>query len=138
MKLIRLLIPSLALALAGCAGTTRVVTDTLAAAVGGATGNALSKGNPLITAAGAAGGVLVGEIVNHAAERGGERARNEGYEQGRSDAVKQQYWVLVNQQRAEAGEGETENVSLFEIPVPERTVDGAILKPTTRVLRIEE
>lgn len=138
MKLIHLLIPALALALTGCAGTTRVVTDTLAAAVGGATGNALSKGNPLITAAGAAGGVLVGEIANHAANRGAEKARAEGYEQGRSDAVKQQYWVQVKQQRADAGEGETENVSLFEIPVPERTVDGAILKPTTRVLRIEE
>lgn len=138
MKFLLLLIPFTALLITGCAGTTRVVTDTLAAAVGGGAAHAFSKGNPLITAAGAAGGVLAGEVINHVAERGADKARSEGYDQGRSDAVKQQYWVLVNQLRAEAGDGEPENVSLFEIPVPERTVNGAILSPSTRVLRIEE
>ena len=52
--------------LCGCAGTTRVVTDTVSAGVGGVAGKTLSKGNPLITAAGAAGGVLLGETLNYA------------------------------------------------------------------------
>ena len=135
-----LLLPAFltAIVLSGCAGTTRIATDTVTAAVGGGAAHFLAKGNPLITAAGAAGGVLAGEILNHAVEGGAQKARTEGYDQGRSDAVKQQYWVLVNQQRAEAGEDSNENVSLFEIPVPERTVDGAILKSTTKILRIEQ
>ena len=60
-----------------------------------------------------------------------------GYNLGRSDAVKQQYWILVNQQK-EKTEQNQENVRYYEIPVPEQTIDGTILNPTTKLLRIEE
>ena len=124
--------------LSGCAGTTRVLTDTVAAGVGGGAGNLLSKGNPLVTAAGAAGGVLLGETLNYANENNAKKARLEGYNKGRSDAVKQQYWVQVNQQKAAEGQAFDENISLFDIPIPEQRIDGVILKPTTKTLRIEE
>ena len=45
---------------------------------------------------------------------------------------------MVNQQKAEEGKSLDENISLFEIPVPEQRIDGVILKPTTKILRIEE
>lgn len=124
--------------LTGCAGTTRVLTDTVAAGVGGGAGNLLSKGNPIVTAAGAAGGVLLGETLNYANENNANKARLEGYNKGRSDAVKQQYWVQVNQQKAAEGNAFDENISLFDIPIPEQRIDGVILKPTTKTLRIEE
>lgn len=124
--------------LIGCAGTTRVVTDTLGAGVGGFAANKLSHGNPLITAAGAAGGVLVGETLNYANDNHAKKTYAEGFDKGRSDAVKQQYWVMVNQQKAGEGNGVDEKISLYEIPVPEQQIDGVILKPTTKVLRIEE
>lgn len=124
--------------LIGCAGTTRVVTDTLGAGVGGFAANKLSHGNPLITAAGAAGGVLVGETLNYGNDNHAKKAYAEGFDKGRSDAVKQQYWVMVNQQKAGEGNGVDEKISLYEIPVPEQQIDGVILKPTTKVLRIEE
>jgi uncharacterized protein YcfJ len=127
-----------AVLLAGCAGTTRVVTDTLAAGVGAVAGNKLGNGDPLITAAGAAGGVLLGETLNYANDANARKAYTRGFDKGRSDAVKQQYWVMVNQQKAAEGQTFDEHISLYEIPMPEQRIDGVILKPTTKVLRIEE
>lgn len=124
--------------LEGCAGTTRVVTDTLGAGVGAVVGSKLSDGDPLITAAGAAGGVLLGETLNWANDNHAKKAYAQGFDKGRSDAVKQQYWVMVNQQKAAEGQTFDEHISLFEIPVPEQRIDGVILKPTTKILRIEE
>lgn len=138
MRALTILAPVCFSLLTGCAGTTRVVTDTLAAGVGGGAANVLSKGNPIVTAAGAAGGVLLGETLNYASENNANKARLEGYNKGRSDAVKQQYWVQVNQQKTADGEAFDENISLFDIPIPEQRIDGVILKPTTRTLRIEE
>ena len=51
--------------------------------------------------------------------------------------MKQQYWILINQQKEKADQNQ-ENVRYYEIPVPEQTIDGAILNPTTKLLRIEE
>ena len=139
MKIGTSLVLLAALALfSGCAGTTRVLTDTVAAGVGGVVGNKLGKGNPLITAAGAGAGVLIGETLNFANDNNAKKAFAQGFDKGRSDAVKQQYWVMVNQQTAVEGHEFDENISLFEIPVPEQRIDEVILKPTTKILRIEE
>ena len=133
-----LLLIILPVVLNGCAGTTRVVGDTVAAGVGAFAGDKLGKGNPLLTVAGAGAGVLLGETLNYANDSHAKKAYVEGFSKGRSDAVKQQYWVLINQQKAEEGKAFDENISLFEIPVPEQRIDGVILKPTTKILRIEE
>jgi len=119
----------------GCA-TTRPISDVAMGAGGAALANELSDGNAAWTAAGAAGGVIISEGLHYASKKQAERAYADGYDKGRSDAVKQQYWVLVNQQKAK-GEDDG-NVRLYEIPVPEQRIDGVILKPTTKYLRIEE
>ena len=134
-SLILLIIPAL---LAGCAGTGRVITDTVAAGGGAFVASKFSKGNPYITAAGAGGGLLLGESLNYAKTSHSKKAYAEGFDKGRSVAVKQQYWVMVNQQKAGEGKVSDENISLFDIPLPEQRIDGVILKPTTKVLRIEE
>jgi hypothetical protein len=118
----------------GCAGS-RPISDVAMGAGGAALGNTLSDGDPLITAAGAAGGVILSEGLHYAARKQSEKAYLTGYEKGRSDAVKQQYWSQVQQQKAGKNDA---NVRLYEIPVPEQTIDGAILQPTTKYLRIEE
>ena len=125
-----------AMLLTGCAGTTRVMTDTIAAGVGAYAANKLSNGNPYITAAGGAAGVLAGEALNFAGDSSAKKAFAKGFDKGRSDAVKQQYWVMVNQQKT--AEGSDQHISLYDIPVPEQQIDGVILKPTTKILRIEE
>ena len=122
--------------LTGCAAT-RPISDLAMGAGGAALASEFSHGNPAITAAGAAGGVLASEGLHYASQKQAEKAYTAGYEKGRSDAVKQQYWILVNQQKEKA-EQNRENVRYYEIPVPEQTIDGAILNPTTKLLRIEE
>ena len=117
----------------GCAAV-RPVTDMAAGAGGGVIANQLSHGNPGITAAGAAGGVLLSEGGFYLAGKESDKAYTTGYEKGRSDAVKQQYWILIHQQQQQAV---PENISLYAIPVPEQNIDGVILNPTTKYLRIE-
>lgn len=129
---------SVMLLLTGCAGTARIVTDTVAAGAGALIGSKLSKGNPLVTAAGGGAGVLLGETLNYANDNNSKKAYASGFDKGRSDAVKQQYWVMVNQQKAAEGHEFDEHISLYDIPVPEQQIDGVILKPTTKILRIEE
>lgn len=124
------------LLVAGCA-TTRPISDVAMGAGGAALANNLSDGNAAWTAAGAAGGVILSEGLHYAAKKQAEGAYADGYDKGRSDAAKQQYWVLVNQQKARA-DSDDANVRLYEIPIPEQRIDGVILKPTTKYLRIEE
>jgi hypothetical protein len=118
----------------GCAAV-RPVTDMAAGAGGGLIANQLSHGNPGITAAGAAGGVLLSEGGFYLAGKAEQNAYTTGYEKGRSDAVKQQYWIQVHQQQEQ--KTLLENVSLYAIPIPEQNIDGVILNPTTKYLRIE-
>lgn len=120
---------------AGCA-TTRPISGVVMGAGGAALANELSDGNAAWTAAGAAGGVLLSEGLHYASRKQSERAYADGYDKGRSDAVKQQYWVMVNHQK-DTGNANAD-VRLYEIPIPEQRIDGVILKPTTKYLRIEE
>jgi hypothetical protein len=137
MKTFHLILWSLIpLLITGCAAT-RPIGDIALGAGGAVLANELSHGNPAITAAGAAGGVLVSEGLHYASQKQSDKAYTTGYEKGRSDAVKQQYWILVNQQKEKDGQNQG-NVRYYEIPVPEQTIDGAILNPTTKLLRIEE
>ena len=136
MKIPKILALALIPFFAGCAAT-RPVTDMAAAAGGGVLANKLSNGDPAMTAAGAAGGVLISEGLNYASAQQAKKAELAGYEKGRSDAVKQQYWILINEQK-EKGQQQDQNVRYYEVPVPEQKIDGVILNPTTKYLRIEE
>lgn len=129
-----ILISFIPIFISGCAAV-RPVTDMAAGAGGGALANDLSNGNPGITAAGAAGGVLLSEGAFYLSGKQSDKAYLTGYEKGRSDAVKQQYWILVHQQQQQ--KTLPENISLYAIPIPEQMIDGTILNPTTKYLRIE-
>ena len=120
----------------GCAALTRTTTDVGLGAGGAAIGGVLSKGNPLAIVGGAAGGVLLGEGLHYANSKQNDQSYQTGYDKGRSDAVKQQYWLYVSLQQANAGdEG---RVRLYQVHLPEQTIDGVIFKPTTQFLRIEQ
>src|SRR5438552_19192855 len=119
---------------AGCAAT-RPITDVALGAGGAYVGHELSNGDPLATAAGAAGGVLVSEGLHHAARKQAEKAYATGYDKGKSDAVKQQYWLYVSMQRQRNQVG---SVRLYPVQLPEQRIDGVIFQPSTKLLRIEE
>lgn len=120
--------------LTGCAAT-RTLSDVGLGAGGAALANEVSKGDPVAIAAGAAGGVIVSEALHYVAKTQSERAYANGYDKGRSDAVKQQYWLYVAQQRARNSDG---HIRLYEVQLPEQTIEGVTFKPTTKFLRIEE
>jgi hypothetical protein len=120
----------------GCAAVTRTVTDVGLGAGGAALGGVLTKGNPYAIAGGAAGGVLLGEGLHYANDKLNDQSYQTGYDKGRSDAVKQQYWIYVSMQQAKAGDDG--RVRLYEVHLPEQVIDGVIFQPTTQYLRIEE
>jgi hypothetical protein len=135
MKLIRFILPIASIALlTGCAAT-RTISDVGLGAGGAVLAHELSDGSPVATAAGAAGGVILSEGLHYAAKRQSEKAYSDGYEKGRSDAVKQQYWLYVDMQKPR---NRVDNVRLYEVQLPEQRIDGVIFKPTTKYLRIEE
>ena len=119
----------------GCAAT-RTISDVGLGAGGAALGGAFSKNNPIAVAGGAAGGILISEGLHYAAKSQADKAFANGYDKGRSDAVKQQYWLYVSLQQAKQGnEG---RFRLYEVHLPEQIIDGVIFQPTTQLLRIEQ
>jgi hypothetical protein len=119
---------------AGCAAT-RPIGDTVLGAGGAYLGHELSDGNPIATAAGAAGGVLLSEGMHYLAKKETQKAYAAGYDKGKSDAVKQQYWLYVSLQRQR---NRVSNVRLYPVQLPEQRIDGVTFQPTTKYLRIEE
>jgi len=119
---------------AGCAAT-RPIGDTVLGASGAYLGHELSDGNPIATAAGAAGGVLLSEGMHYLARKETQKAYAAGYDKGKSDAVKQQYWLYVSLQRQR---NRVSNVRLYPVQLPEQRIDGVTFQPTTKYLRIEE
>jgi len=120
--------------IAGCSAT-RPISDVALGAGGAYLGHELSDGDPLITAAGAAGGVIVSETLHYAAKKQAEKAYATGYDKGKSDAVKQQYCLYVSMQRQRNQVG---SVRLYPVQLPEQRIDGVTFQPSTKLLRIEE
>ncbi len=129
-----LLLPLVAGLFAGCAAT-RPISDVALGAGGAYLGHELSNGDPLATAAGAAGGVIVSETLHYAAKKQSEKAYATGYDKGKSDAVKQQYWLYVSMQKQR---NQVSSVRLYPVQLPEQRIDGVTFQPSTKLLRIEE
>ena len=119
---------------AGCAAT-RPIGDVALGAGGAYLGHELSNGDPIATAAGAAGGVILNEGLHYAAKKQSNKAYAAGYDKGKSDAVKQQYWLYVSMQRQRNQVG---SVRLYPVQLPEQRIDGVTFQASTKYLRIEE
>jgi len=134
MKIINLIFASTAaVLLTGCAAT-RTISDVGLGAGGAVIVSQLSH-SPAAIAGGAAGGVLLSEGLNHAAKSQADKAYLSGYDKGRSDAVKQQYWLYVNKQTQNV---RADHVRLYPIQISEQRIDGVLFQPATKYLRIEE
>lgn len=120
---------------AGCAAT-RPISDVALGAGGAYLGHELSNGDPLATAAGAAGGVILSEGIHYVAKKQSDKAYAAGYDKGKSDAVKQQYWLYVAMQQQRRNQ--VANVRLYPVKLPEQRIDGVTFQPSTKLLRIEE
>lgn len=122
-------------AFTGCSAM-RPVDDAAMGAGSAYLGHEISNGNPAATVAGAAAGVLVSEGLHYATKTQADKAYTNGYDKGKSDAVKQQYWLYVSlQQQQRNGTG---GVRLYPVQLPEQRIDGVTFQPSTKFLRIEE
>jgi uncharacterized protein YcfJ len=117
---------------------TRVIGDTTGAVGGALIGHAISKGNPLVTAAGAGAGVLLSETLQGASNAHAKKSYTEGYEKGRSDSAKQRFQSLIDKQRVGPQSNDAASIRLLEVPLPEREQNGVILAPSTATIRIQE
>ena len=120
--------------LSGCSAM-RPIDDAALGAGGAFLGNKLSHGNPIATVGGAAGGVLVSEGLHYAAKTQADKSYANGYDKGKSDAVKQQYWLYVSMQHQRNPDS---GVRLYPVQLPEQRIDGVTFQPSTKYLRIEE
>ena len=78
----------------------------------------------------------VSETLHYAAKKQAEKAYATGYDKGKSDAVKQQYWLYVAMQQQRRNQ--VSNVRLYPVKLPEQRIDGVTFQPSTKLLRIEE
>lgn len=129
-----LLLTLVAALITGCAAT-RPISDVALGAGGAYLGHEISNGDPLVTAAGAAGGVVISETLHYAAKKQADKAFATGYDKGKSDAVKQQYWLYVSMQKQR---NQVSSVRLYPVQLPEQRIDGVTFQPSTKYLRIEE
>lgn len=125
--LIAACIGAVALASAGCSSVGGSATEIGLAGVGGALGYEVSDHKIGGAAAGAAAGYIAGKVARHEIKRGESDAEKRGYERAMNQAVKQQYWIIQNQQQR-TGKTEAKTATLVPVVIPETNVNGVIRK----------
>lgn len=122
--------------LTGCSTAGGMASDIGLAGAGGALAYELSDGDIGVTAAGAAGGYLVSKLAQSQVKKAINEAEQRGYDRAMNQAVKQQYWIIQNQQRSfETSQSDT--ARFVPVQLPETTVNGVILNPSVEYLRVE-
>ena len=122
--------------LSGCSTAGGMASDIGLAGAGGALAYELSDGDIGVTAAGAAGGYLVSQFAQSQVKKAIRNAEQRGYDRAMNQAVKQQYWIIQNQQRS-FETVQNDSVRLVPVQLPETTVNGVILNPSVEYLRVE-
>jgi hypothetical protein len=122
--------------LSGCSTAGGMASDIGLAGAGGALAYELSDGDIGVTAAGAAGGYLVSQVAQAQVKKAIKNAEQRGYDRAMNQAVKQQYWIIQNQQRSYEDHRES-SARLVPVELPETTVNGVILNPSVEYVRVE-
>ena len=78
---------------------------------------------------------LLSDGLHYVAGKEAQKAYATGYDKGKSDAVKQQYWLYVSMHHQR---NQVSNVRLYPVQLPEQRIDGVTFQPSTKLLRIEE
>lgn len=122
-----------ALLLGGCSTAGGVASDLGLAGAGGAVGYQVSGHRIGGAAAGAVAGYLGSKIAQSEVHGAIQAAEKRGYDHAMNQAVKQQYWIIQEQQRSRATtEAEPR---LMPVVIPESKVNGVIQKAHIEYLR---
>jgi hypothetical protein len=137
MKTITLLLSISALLLSGCGTLRQPATDIVLTGAGGAIGYQASGNTIKGAAIGAGAGYLVSKVSGNGIAAAIADAEKRGYDRAMNQAVKQQYWIIQNQQRGEMPDAEPAP-RYINVRLPETVAaDGTIIKPATITLRTE-
>ncbi|HEY9248092.1 MAG TPA: hypothetical protein VIO38_03130, partial [Rariglobus sp.] len=122
--------------LSGCSTAGGMASDIGLAGAGGTLAYELSDGDIGVTAAGAAGGYFASKLAQSQVKKAINEAEQRGFDRAMNQAVKQQYWIIQNQQRS-FETNQSDAARLVPVQLPETTVNGVILNPTVEYLRVE-
>lgn len=113
----------------GCGTVGGAASDLGLAGVGGVAGYDLSGHRVGGAATGAAAGYVVSKVAQSEVHHAVSDAEKRGYDRALNQAVKQQYWIIQNQQRSRDSTGER-SVRYVPVQLPETTVGGVIHNAT--------
>jgi hypothetical protein len=106
------------------------------AGAGGVLGYKLSEGNTGVAAAGAAAGYVVSKLAQSEYSSAAQKAEKTGYDRAMNQAVKQQYWIMQNQQISLATDDERPR--LVPVVIPETNINGVIQKAHVEYIRLDQ
>ncbi len=130
------LFAAFALALAGCSTAGSAAADLGLAGAGGVAGYHLSNEKVGGAAAGAALGYVASRVAQSQVRDGMNEAEKRGYDRAMNQAVKQQYWLMQAQQRAQPASDE-HDARLVPLVVPETKINGVLQNAHVEYLRVE-
>ena len=122
--------------LSGCSTAGGAASDLGLAGAGGVAGYELSGGKVGGAAIGAATGYVVSKVAQSEVKKALTEAEQRGFDRAMNQAVKQQYWIIQNQQRS-FDTAQENPARLVPVELPETTVNGVILNPSVEYLRVE-
>lgn len=124
------------LALCGCGTVGGPAADLGLAGTGGVVGYQLSDGKVGGAAAGAVVGYAASRIAQTQVHREVGEAEQRGYDRALNQAVKQQYWIIQNQQRSRAITEESD-ARLVPVVVPETKINGVLVQAHVEYIRVQ-
>jgi len=131
------LVLAVPLALAGCGtGLGGAASDVGLAGAGGVLGYEVSGDKVGGAAVGAATGYVASKIAQASYKHGTAEAEQAGFDRAMNQAVKQQYWIIQNQQKT-MQPSDARDPRLVPIVIPESRVNGAIVDAHIEYLRID-
>lgn len=126
---------AMAVGLAGCGTVGGAASDLGLAGAGGAIGYEVSDHRIGGAAAGAAAGYIASKVAQSEVKRSDTEAEKRGFDRALNQAVKQQYWIIQNQQRAPAGDSRPANQ--VPVQIQETTVNGVLRNATVAYVPFE-
>ena len=121
--------------LPGCSTVGSAAADLGLAGAGGVAGYQVSNGKIGGAAAGATVGYLASKVAQSAVQKAQTEAEQRGYDRALNQAVKQQYWIIQNQQRSRETPPETE-ARLVPVVIPETKINGVLRAAHVEYLRV--
>jgi hypothetical protein len=122
--------------LTGCGTVGSTAADLGLAGAGGLAGYQISGGKIGGAAAGATVGYLASKVTQSEVQKGQAEAEKRGFDRAMNQAVKQQYWIIQNQQHSRETPPESES-RLVPVAIPETKISGVLVAAHVEYLRIQ-